>query len=78
MNYGQAKIVQDSQYEGTKIANITHVGWLGFLNLWVCAVLKNDLCTYRMTLNQNVQITSCPHIGKTKMSLEGVTLNWLF
>ena len=58
LNYGQAKIVQDSQYEGTKIANITHVEWLGFLNLWVCAVLKNDLCTYRMTLNQNVQITS--------------------
>ena len=26
LNYGQAKIVQDSQYEGIKITNITHVG----------------------------------------------------
>ena len=81
LNYGQAKIVQDSEYEGIKITNITHVGWLCFLNLWVCEVLNNDLCTYRMTPNQNVQITSLspiPILVKTKMCLEGETLNLVF
>ena len=51
LNYGQAKVVQDSQYEGIKIAHITYVVWLGFLELCLCEVnLPNRLL---MTYVQN-------------------------